>query len=271
MTAPHDTTTGTYWKSPAACAGLREDPPLPGVSRRGFLEAAGFAASLAAIGGCQPPTTVVPAVANETDNVRPGRIRSFATTCGGCPAACGMLATVRDGRPLKMEGMPEHPLSRGGLCAVGQAQVMELYDQERLRGPLVAGKAATWSDADAQIAAALAKLPANGAVRVVTASTSSPTLRRAIAAFLKRFPDGRHIEIDPASISAILDAHAATHGVRRLPHHRFERARHRVVRSGFLGHVDLACRVCGCLEDGASLAESRGRERARRRHSTCEH
>ncbi|RIK84604.1 MAG: [Fe-S]-binding protein [Planctomycetota bacterium] len=225
MTAPHDTTTAKYWKSPAARAGLREEPPLPGVNRRGFLEAAGFATSLVALGGCQrAPTTIVPALTNDTDNVRPGRARSFATTCGGCAAGCGMLATVRDGRPLKMEGMPEHPLSRGGLCAVGQAQVMELYDQERLRGPLAAGKAATWSEVDARIAAALAKIPASGAVRVVTTSTSSPTLRRAIAAFLKRFPDGRHVEADSVSVSAILDAHAATHGARRLPRYRFDKA-----------------------------------------------
>ena len=60
MTPPHDTTTAKYWKSPAARAGLREEPPLPGVSRRGFLEAAGFAASLTALGGCErAPTTVV--------------------------------------------------------------------------------------------------------------------------------------------------------------------------------------------------------------------
>lgn len=225
MTAPHDTTTAKYWKSPAARAGLREEPPLPGVNRRSFLEAAGFAASLAALGGCQrAPTTVVPSLANETDNVRPGRARSFATTCGGCAAGCGMLATVRDGRPLKLEGMPEHPLSRGGLCAVGQAQPMELYDKERLMGPLFAGKPATWPEVDAQIAAALAKLPASGGVRVVTASTSSATLRRAISAFLKRFPDGRHVEVDPVSVSAILDAHAATHGARRLPRYRFDKA-----------------------------------------------
>ena len=225
MTAPHDITTAKYWKSPAAREGLREEPPLPGVSRRNFLEAAGFATSLVALGGCQrAPTTVVPALANETDNVRPGRARSFATTCGGCAAGCGMLATVRDGRPLKMEGMPEHPLSRGGLCAVGQAQVMELYDKERLRGPFVAGKAVTWSEVDAQIAASLAKLPAIGAVRVVTASTSGPTLRRVIADFLKRFPEGRHVEVDPVSVSAILDAHAATHGARRLPRYRFDKA-----------------------------------------------
>jgi molybdopterin-containing oxidoreductase family iron-sulfur binding subunit len=226
MTVPPTTTRAENWKSPAARAGQREDPPLPGVNRRSFLEAAGFATSLAALGGCQrAPPTVVPALANETDNVRPGRARSFATTCGGCAAGCGMLATVRDGRPLKLEGMPEHPLSRGGLCAVGQAQVMELYDKERLGGPLVAGKAATWSEVDARIAAELEKIAqSGGGVRVVTAPSSSPSLRRAIAEFLKGFADGRHVEVDPVSVSAILDAHAQTHGARRLPRYRFDKA-----------------------------------------------
>ncbi len=231
MTTPLVQIDMQYWKSPAARDGYRENPLPPGVNRRSFLEAAGFATSLVALGGCQrAPTEYVPVLNAETDNVRPGRARSFASTCGECPAACGMLVSVRDGRPLKMEGMPEHPLSRGGLCAVGQAQTMTLYDKHRLAGPLVATKDAheesTWQDVDAQIAAALDKAAmTGGAVRVVTSSSSSPTLRHAIDAFLKRFPDGRRVVVDPTSVSAILDAHEQTHAARRLPHYRLEKAK----------------------------------------------
>jgi len=216
-----------YWKSVAQRQGVREEPPAPGVSRRGFLEAAGFTVSLAALGGCQraPVREALPYVA-QPEGARPGRPLRFATTCGGCPAGCGLLATVRDGRPLKMEGLPEHPLSRGGLCAVGQALPLGLYDSQRLTAPRQNGQPATWPEVDAAIRDQLARTAARGGrVRVVTPTITSPTLRHAIDQFLKQFPDGRQITFDPLGGSAILAAHEQTHGRRVLPRYRLDRAR----------------------------------------------
>ena len=76
---------------------------------------------------------------SQPEGLVPGRTQSYASTCAGCPAGCGLLVGVRDGRPLKMEGMPEHPLSRGGLCAIGQALPLGLYDSHRLAHPLADG------------------------------------------------------------------------------------------------------------------------------------
>ena len=45
-----------------------------------------------------------------------------------------------------------------------------------------------------------------------------------IAEFLGGFKNGRHVTYDPISASAILDAHALTHGARQLPRYRFDRA-----------------------------------------------
>ena len=109
-------------------------------SRRQFLEAAGFSISLAAVGGCgrAPVETALPFPIQPV-GAEPGNLRNYASTCQGCPAACGLLVGTRDGRPLKMEGLPEHPLSRGGLCAVGQALPLGLYDSHRLKQPLYRG------------------------------------------------------------------------------------------------------------------------------------
>ena len=141
-----------------------------GFSRREFLEAAGFTLSIATLGGCgrAPVVTALP-FAEQPEGVVPGRTLSYASTCAGCPAACGLLVGVRDGRPLKMEGMPEHPLSRGGLCAIGQALPLGLYDSHRLQHPLHAGKQAEWKDVDAAIKKQLDAIASDGrAVRFVT-------------------------------------------------------------------------------------------------------
>ncbi|MCI0491838.1 MAG: 4Fe-4S dicluster domain-containing protein [Planctomycetes bacterium] len=227
-----------YWRSAAERNGHVEQPPLPGVTRRDFLEAAGFALSLATLSGCdRAPVQYALPLANQPEGVRPARMRYFASTCGGCAAGCGLLAGVRDGRPLKMEGMPEHPLSRGGLCAVGQAQTLGLYDSHRLKGPLKDGKNTTWKEVDDQVAAELRDLAqAGGAVRVVTSTITSPTLQQAIDRFLKQFADGRHVVFDPVSASAILDSHEQTHGIRVLPRYLLDKAKFIVsLDADFLG------------------------------------
>lgn len=223
----------TYWKSLPALTGTaesaRHEPEQTpfAINRRRFLEAAGFTLSLIGFSGCtRAPVEIALPLVDQPEGLVPGRSLHYATTCGGCPAGCGILGRVRDGRPLKMEGMPEHPLSRGGLCAVGQALPMGLYDSQRLQHPLAAGQPSDWKTVDRQILAALDKTASEaGAVRVVTGTITSPTLQKTIHDFLGRFPKARHVVWDAVSSSAILDSHTKTHGVRVLPHYRFDLAK----------------------------------------------
>ncbi len=159
------------------------------------------------------------------DSFAPGKLVSYAATCNGCPAACGLLVGVRDGRPLKMEGMPEHPLSQGGLCAVGQALPIALYDRHRLTAPLQRGKEASWETVDAAVVKELQAIQeAGGAVRIITATRTSPTLAAAVETFLAKFQNGRHVVVDDLSCSAIRKAHQATHTAAILPRYHFEQA-----------------------------------------------
>ena len=81
-----------------------------------------------------------------------GREEWLASTCGECPAACGIRVRrvggewvrtvedrqvrVRSPRAVKIEGNPLQPLSRGGLCPRGQAGLEGLYNPDRVNGPL---------------------------------------------------------------------------------------------------------------------------------------
>jgi anaerobic selenocysteine-containing dehydrogenase len=67
------------------------------------------------------------------EEVLPGRATWYATTCGECPAGCGIIVRQINGRPRKIEGNPAHPLNRGKLCARGQAGLQRLYNPDRLR------------------------------------------------------------------------------------------------------------------------------------------
>ena len=177
---------------------------------------AGFSLAAVAAGCSRSPVTEAVPYVNAPEEIVPGRAYWMASTCHGCPARCGVLVKCRDGRPIKIEGNPEHPLSRGGLCAVGQATVLELYDTHRLPGPRLNGAASEWPAVDRVMEERLARAKH---VRVLSTTLASPTSKRIIDQFLARFEDGRHVVYDVPSASAI---RAAYGGV--LPHYRFDHA-----------------------------------------------
>lgn len=194
--------------------------------RRSFLRLAGFTLAGVSLEGCQraPVHYAVP-FATAPEDVIPGRSLYYASVCGGCSAGCGVLIKNRDGRPIKLEGNPQHPLSRGGLCSVGQASILGLYDRQRLQHPLQAGQRAEWSQVDSAIRAELERIhKQKKAVRFLTGPLVSPATTAAIRRFLASFPDARHVVHDPRSCAAILEAHLLTHGARVLPHFHFDRA-----------------------------------------------
>ncbi len=196
------------------------------VRRRDFLAAAGFAFGSVTLSGCSraPVEKAIPyLVAPEA--IIPGRATYYASTCRACKAGCGLLVKNRDGRAIKLEGNAEHPVSRGGLCAVGQASVLGLYDSNRLQHPLQEGKQATWDAVDGAITRQLDAMRENGAtLRLLTGAISSPTKQRVIQEFLKGFAGAKHVTYETLSTAAIQNAHEKTHSQSVLPNYAFEKA-----------------------------------------------
>src|SRR6195256_1496190 len=194
-----------YWMSvverdrPATeCREAENGDPDFATTRRSFLKAAGFTFAGAVASSCAraPEVDAIPYV-QQPEGIIPGRPVSYATTCGACEARCGLLVTNRDGRPVKIEGNPDHPFSGGSTCAVGQASILGLYDSMRLAYPTKAGQRATWADGDMEMATTLAQIQQDGrAVRILTPTVTSPTTAAVIIDFLSGFPNGRHVTYD---------------------------------------------------------------------------
>ena len=106
------------------------------VGRRTFLKVLGSTAPAAAVAACAPvpPEQIIPYVV-PPDDVVPGISTWYATVCGECPAGCGMWVRTREGRAVKVEGNPAHPVNQGGLCIRGQASLQGLYNPDRFPGP----------------------------------------------------------------------------------------------------------------------------------------
>ena len=105
------------------------------LSRRDFLKLGGVAAGAMALGEFIPPLVAKAARASgQIDAQGNGMI---ATMCEMCVWRCGVLARVKEGRVVKLEGNPDHPHSKGKLCPRGQAGLMNTYDPDRVLTPLI--------------------------------------------------------------------------------------------------------------------------------------
>jgi len=198
--------------------------PLLSSSRRGFLTALGLSA--AGLAGCQrlPASKAIPYLV-PPEEIVPGVPTYYASTCGVCPSRCGTLVKVLDGRPVKIEGNPDHPTSRGGLCAIGQGQLRELFDPGRLMQPSVAGNDTTWDELDTFVRQRLAQGGAGGQVYVVSRTISSPSARGAVQAFLA--PLGGILvehDLDPDRPSAVIEAYEFLDGSPGTPEFDLMRA-----------------------------------------------
>jgi thiosulfate reductase/polysulfide reductase chain A len=105
------------------------------LNRRDFLKVAGASAGALAIGQFVPPP--VADAARQSGLIDADGDGYIPTMCEMCVWRCGVLAKVRDGRVVKLEGNPEHPHSKGRLCARGQSGLMSTYDPDRVLNPLI--------------------------------------------------------------------------------------------------------------------------------------
>ncbi len=104
-------------------------------SRRTFLKVLGATGVAAGLGLGQTSQEVNPRF--ERAEAAPAKdIREIATVCHLCVGNCGIVATVADGRVIKIDGNPKDPNNRGRLCPRGQAALQLAYDPYRLRYPM---------------------------------------------------------------------------------------------------------------------------------------
>ncbi len=103
------------------------------ISRRSFVQVAAVAGAVASL-GLEAPTALAEASTEASEST--GEVKQVYTACRGCIAFCGVIAQVKDGRVIKIEGNPDAPLSKGSLCAKGLAGLQALYHPNRNKYPM---------------------------------------------------------------------------------------------------------------------------------------
>lgn len=199
--------------------------------RRDFLKYLGFSTAAATLAAsCKVPVRKAIPYANKPENLIPGEARYYATTYIGEGDAVPVLAKVRDGRPIKIEGNDRCSFTGGGTSAKVQASILDLYDTNRLRFPqhkTNSGKfeeVPSFQQLDKMVGDAMNGL--NGApVVLLTETIISASSKQIISEFLAKFPNSRHVQYDAVSYSGMLLANEASGFGRKLPNYKFESAR----------------------------------------------
>ncbi len=179
--------------------------PLSPGSRREFLKLMAASLGLAGMAGCRWPREEILPFADQPDGATPGELQRFATTIELAGGALGLLVASHDGRPIKIEGNPLHPASRGGTSAIAQASLLELYDPDRsrsvVRGRSGARSAGTWEGFSDfwRDRFEPARAAGGAGLRVLAEASSSPSMEALRERFLRVFPAARWVEYEPLS------------------------------------------------------------------------
>jgi molybdopterin-containing oxidoreductase family iron-sulfur binding subunit len=204
--------------------GTESDSTSSGFSRRKFLALLGVSAAFAAAGcsNYKNKGEIIP-YNKKPEEITPGIADYYSSTCDACSDNCGILIKTREGRPIKINGNPDHPVSKGKICARGQANILNLYDPDRIKEPLVNlgndfVKTISWNDADEKIISALKSSAASGKeIAILSHTISSPAFKKLLIDFTTIFPSSKVYTYELVNNIHIKDAFIKSYGNENIP------------------------------------------------------
>ena len=168
---------------------------MSSISRRKFLALLGASAALAgtACSDYRDKGEIIP-YNKKPEEITLGKPNYYASTCTSCANACGILIKTREGRPIKIDGNPDHPVSKGKICAQGQASIMNLYDPDRLKNPKKKLNSRfvdlNWKKANDEIISKLNN-SIGKEIAIVSHKVVSPTTKKVLDDFVVKYPSAK--------------------------------------------------------------------------------
>ena len=233
---------GQYWRSLDEIQGTeafqeflhREFPQAAsefpeGVSRRRWLQLMSASFALAGAAGCRWETEKILPFADRPEGYIPGKPEHFATNIhwGGVPRH--LLVTKYDGRPIKVEGNPEHPASRGASDAFSQAATLTLYDPDRSTTVRMRDGGETfakdWSDFESYLSERLTELGDGAKLAILMQPLNSFSLHDALDRVAEKLPQAKFYEYEPISRASEVEGAQIAFGSSLRTHFRLADAK----------------------------------------------
>jgi len=228
----------------------------PTIDRRRFLTVLGASGGGAlALSGCSTDRVekLIPYLVQAEDQI-PGIATWYASTCTECSTGCGLHVRTREGRAVKLEGNPEHPVNQGKLCSRGQAGLQGLYNPGRLKGPMARAangefQSITWDDAIARLAE---KLGAAGNRVAVISGAGRGTFTDLLGDWVRSL-GGQMVRYEAFASEPVRAANRQVFGIDQLAAHDFARAKY-IVSFG----ADFLDTGRGSIEHARGFARAHG-------------
>jgi MoCo/4Fe-4S cofactor protein with predicted Tat translocation signal len=183
------------------------------VSRRGFLKVMGASLALAGLAGCtkQPDEAIFPYIKQPEDLVL-GKPMYFATAYPFPTGAIPVLIKSDSFRPIKVDGNPEHPVSKGKSDAFTQATLLDLYDPDRSQHVLHRGEVSSWGEFQQAFATAAKKTSGGQGIYFLSETITSPTLAEQWKQVQAVYPQAKMVQWEPVNQDSSRAASKAAFG-----------------------------------------------------------
>ena len=198
-----------FWRSPSD---LKQDPSMldigrpefmPGVdrtpggaSRRQFMQLMGASMAMAGLASCRRPVEHILPYSKKPEEVIPGIPMYYATSMPFRGVLLNLLVESHEGRPTKIEGNPDHPVTQGSSGTFEQAAILNLYDPDRSKVVLRNRAASTWEEFLTFCQGMLLDASSRQ-VAVLCEPTSSPTLQTLRGQLSSVYPQLKWITYSP--------------------------------------------------------------------------
>lgn len=239
-----------YWKSlrdyynPEELKKLKEDEFLEGtidnvdlagmppISRRRFLAllSASSAFAFAACSNFKDKGEIVP-YNKQPEEIIIGNANYYASSLNCCQNGCSVLIKTREGRPIKIDGNPDHPVNQGKICIRGQASILNLYDPDRLKSPQqkVSNRQfapVSWKEANKSVTDALNRATEqNKEIAFISNKVNSPTTLLILNEFKQKYPTTKFYFYSNFSNRTKIEAWKEVYGIATIPSIKLNKAK----------------------------------------------
>ncbi len=212
---------------------------MPELPRRKFLAALGASAAFIST-SCTDYRDKGEIVSynNKPENVDYGVANYYASSLNN---GYGILIKTREGRPVKVDGNPDHPVNKSKIDNIGQASLLDLYDPARLKDPKKKsnGKSSkiNWKVADEEIINLLNEANNSGKeIALITGEVISPSQNKLFDNFINSYPNARVYSYDVFAKSNKIKAWEKSYGDKNVPAFNIDEAKIILsLESDFLG------------------------------------
>jgi Fe-S-cluster-containing dehydrogenase component/formylmethanofuran dehydrogenase subunit B len=199
------------------------------MNRRTFLKIAGMTSITFAAGCTSNPESRLFSPVEAPDDMVPGEANWYASTCRECPAGCGIIAKNREGRVVKVEGNPLHPINAGKLCMRGQAALQGIYNPDRIKTPLLKEKAQlrpiSFSQAEALLHEKASQAVHKGRNKIyMLTEVVGESLYTLFTESLQRWNSPPPLVFEPYAYEALKTANEKILGIEGLPAYHMDKA-----------------------------------------------